>query len=91
MRRLASLLLHGGPAREGGGAVGFARLNWQLRVASGRISFVFGLFLIYDPGFAQGRTVHGKPVLRAPLNINAHKSCPQFRAVDFFVKRRLAT
>jgi ABC-type nickel/cobalt efflux system permease component RcnA len=30
------------------------RLNWQLRVASGLISFVFGLFLIYDLGFAQG-------------------------------------
>jgi high-affinity nickel-transport protein len=30
------------------------RLNWQLRVASGLISFVFGLFLVYDIGFAQG-------------------------------------
>jgi high-affinity nickel-transport protein len=30
------------------------RLNWQLRVASGLISFVFGLFLIYNLGFAQG-------------------------------------
>jgi high-affinity nickel-transport protein len=30
------------------------RLNWRLRVASGLISFVFGLFLIYDLGFAQG-------------------------------------
>jgi high-affinity nickel-transport protein len=30
------------------------RLNWQLRVVSGLISFVFGLFLIYDLGFAQG-------------------------------------
>ena len=30
------------------------RLNWQLRVASGLLSFVFGLFLIYDIGFADG-------------------------------------
>jgi ABC-type nickel/cobalt efflux system permease component RcnA len=30
------------------------RLNWQLRVASGLISFAFGLFLIYDLGFANG-------------------------------------
>src|SRR4029077_7314359 len=30
------------------------RLNWQLRGASGAIRFGFGLFLIYDLGFAQG-------------------------------------
>jgi hypothetical protein len=30
------------------------RFNWQLRVASGLISFGFGLLLIYDIGFADG-------------------------------------
>ena len=30
------------------------RFNWQLRVASGLISFGFGLLLIYDIGFAAG-------------------------------------
>jgi hypothetical protein len=30
------------------------RLNWQLRIASGLTSFVFGLFLVYDIGFAEG-------------------------------------
>ena len=30
------------------------RFNWQLRVASGLLSFGFGLFLVYDIGFANG-------------------------------------
>ncbi len=30
------------------------RFNWQLRVASGLVSFGFGLFLVYDIGFAAG-------------------------------------
>ena len=30
------------------------RFNWQLRVASGLISFAFGLLLIYEIGFADG-------------------------------------
>ena len=30
------------------------RFNWQLGVASGLISFAFGLFLVYDIGFADG-------------------------------------
>lgn len=30
------------------------RFNWNLRVAAGLVSFGFGLFLIYDIGFAQG-------------------------------------
>jgi hypothetical protein len=30
------------------------RFNWQLGVASGLISFAFGLFLMYDIGFAEG-------------------------------------
>ena len=37
------------------------RLNWQLRVASGLISFAFGLFLIYDLGFAQGGLFTASP------------------------------
>ena len=34
------------------------RFNWQLRVASGLISFGFGLFLIYEIGFVARRPVH---------------------------------
>ena len=30
------------------------RFNWQLRVASGLVSFGFGLFIVYDIGFADG-------------------------------------
>ena len=30
------------------------RFNWQLAVASGLISFAFGLFLVSDIGFADG-------------------------------------
>ena len=30
------------------------RANWRLRVASGLISFTFGLYLVYDIGFAEG-------------------------------------
>ena len=30
------------------------RFNWNLRVAAGLVSFGFGLFLIYDLGFAEG-------------------------------------
>jgi high-affinity nickel-transport protein len=30
------------------------RFNWQLRVASGLISFGFGLLLVYQIGFAEG-------------------------------------
>ncbi len=30
------------------------RFNWNLRVAAGLISFGFGLFLVYDIGFAEG-------------------------------------
>jgi ABC-type nickel/cobalt efflux system permease component RcnA len=37
------------------------RINWQLRVASGLISFVFGLFLIYDIGFAEGGLFTANP------------------------------
>lgn len=30
------------------------RFNWQLRVASGLVSFAFGLFLVYEIGFMDG-------------------------------------
>ena len=35
-------------------AVNLPKFNWRLRVASGLISFVFGLVLIYGIGFAEG-------------------------------------
>jgi hypothetical protein len=35
-------------------AVNLPKFNWRLRVASGLISFVFGLVLIYSIGFAEG-------------------------------------
>jgi hypothetical protein len=37
------------------------RFNWQLRVASGLLSFGFGLFLIYEIGFAAGGLFSGAP------------------------------
>ena len=35
-------------------AVNLPKFNWRLRVASGLISFVFGVVLIYGIGFAEG-------------------------------------
>jgi hypothetical protein len=35
-------------------AVNLPKFNWRLRVASGLLSFVFGLVLIYGIGFAEG-------------------------------------
>jgi hypothetical protein len=35
-------------------AVNLPKLNWRLRVASGLVSFVFGVVLIYGIGFAEG-------------------------------------
>ena len=35
-------------------SVNLPRFNWQLAVASGLISFAFGLLLIYGIGFADG-------------------------------------
>jgi len=35
-------------------SVNLPRFNWQLAVASGLISFAFGLFLVYDTGFSDG-------------------------------------
>ena len=40
------------------------RFNWQLRVASGLISFGFGLLLIYDIGFAAGGLFTADPSWR---------------------------
>jgi len=42
-------------------AINLPRINWQLGVASGLISFVFGLFLIYDIGFAEGGLFTANP------------------------------
>jgi ABC-type nickel/cobalt efflux system permease component RcnA len=42
-------------------SVSLPRINWQLGVASGLISFVFGLFLIYDIGFAAGGLFTANP------------------------------
>jgi hypothetical protein len=35
-------------------AVNLPKLNWRLRVASGLVSFIFGVVLIYGVGFAEG-------------------------------------
>lgn len=37
------------------------RFNWQLRVATGLLSFAFGLFLIYELGFAAGGLFTDQP------------------------------
>ena len=42
-------------------AVNLPKFNWRLRVASGLISFVFGLILIYGIGFAEGGLFSGAP------------------------------
>jgi hypothetical protein len=42
-------------------AVNLPKFNWRLRVASGLISFVFGLVLIYGIGFADGGLFTGAP------------------------------
>jgi hypothetical protein len=42
-------------------SVNLPRFNWRLRVASGLISFVFGLFLVYAIGFADGGLFTGNP------------------------------
>jgi hypothetical protein len=43
-------------------ATNLPRFNWQLGVASGLISFAFGLFLVYDIGFADGGLFTDNPV-----------------------------
>jgi hypothetical protein len=42
-------------------AVNLAKFNWWLRVASGLISFVFGLALICGIGFTKGRLFTNAP------------------------------
>lgn len=42
-------------------SINLPRINWQLGVASGLISFVFGLFLIYDIGFTDGGLFTANP------------------------------
>ena len=42
-------------------AVNLPKVNWQLRVASGLVSFVFGLVLVYGIGFAEGGLFTGAP------------------------------
>ena len=42
-------------------SVNLPRFNWQLGVASGLISFAFGLFLVYDIGFAEGGLFSDNP------------------------------
>ena len=53
-------------------SVNLPRFNRQLAVASGLISFVFGLFLIYDIGFADGGLFTDSP------NGQPHRSVGQF-------------
>jgi high-affinity nickel-transport protein len=48
------------------------RFNWQLAVASGLISFAFGLFLVSDIGFADGGLFTDNP------NAQPHRSVGQF-------------
>jgi hypothetical protein len=43
-------------------SISLPRLNWRLRTASGLISFAFGMFLIYEIGFADGGLFTGAPV-----------------------------
>jgi ABC-type nickel/cobalt efflux system permease component RcnA len=43
-------------------SINLPRINWQLGVASGLISFVFGLFLVYGIGFADGGLFTADPI-----------------------------
>ncbi|MDB5608252.1 MAG: hypothetical protein JWP25_5152 [Bradyrhizobium sp.] len=42
-------------------AVNLPKFNWRLRVASGLVSFVFGVVLVYGIGFAEGGLFTGAP------------------------------
>jgi high-affinity nickel-transport protein len=42
-------------------AVNVPKFNWRLRVASGLVSFLFGLALVYGIGFAEGGLFTGAP------------------------------
>jgi hypothetical protein len=48
-------------------AVNLPKFNWRLRVASGLISFVFGVILIYGIGFADGGLFTDTPTWDSPL------------------------
>jgi high-affinity nickel-transport protein len=41
--------------------VNLPKFNWRLRVASGLVSFVFGVVLVYGIGFAEGGLFTGAP------------------------------
>ena len=43
-------------------AVNLPKFNWRLRVASGLVSFVFGVVLIYSIGFAEGGLFTDAPI-----------------------------
>jgi hypothetical protein len=43
-------------------AVNLLKFNWRLRVASGLVSFVFGVVLIYSIGFAEGGLFTDAPI-----------------------------
>src|SRR4030081_1898192 len=49
-------------------AANLPKFNWRLRVASGLVSFVFGVVLIYGIGFAEGGLFTGAPTW--------HPRCP---------------
>lgn len=46
-------------------SINLPRFNWQLGVASGLVSFAFGLFLVYDIGFADGGLFTDNPSWQA--------------------------
>ena len=43
-------------------AINLLKFNWRLRVASGLVSFVFGVVLIYSIGFAEGGLFTDAPI-----------------------------
>jgi high-affinity nickel-transport protein len=43
-------------------AINLPKFNWRLRVASGLVSFVFGVILIYGIGFAEGGLFTDAPI-----------------------------
>jgi hypothetical protein len=42
--------------------VNLPKINWRLRVASGLVSFSFGVLLIYGIGFAEGGLFTDAPI-----------------------------
>ena len=43
-------------------AINLPKINWTLHVASGLLSFVFGVILIYSIGFAEGGLLTNAPI-----------------------------